>query len=450
MTEWFGTDGVRGEANGSLLTASFIQELGKATGGNLPESPQRAVLASDGRISADLFENALGSGLMSSGIDVFNLGTLPTPGLSYLTRENDVATGLMISASHNPFTDNGVKGFQPTGEKWTPQWEEAIEQAMLAERDFTVKGEAIGSEFVPATSPDDYVKALQSSLREFEGHVVMDCANGATSGWAEKVFEDRCSRLTLIHDQPSGTNINENCGSLHPESLSRTVVEENADVGFAFDGDGDRVVAVDKQGNIVDGDVLLYMLAVHFSAAGKLPDRGLVITVMSNLGLRKALEDKEINYEVVGVGDRNVYNQMVDNGWRIGGEQSGHIIDRQWLPTGDGMRTACSVLKVLQRTDTTLTEWNHRVEEYPQVLHNIKVPQKPELERLKQSTETIENVEEALGGDGRVLVRYSGTEPLARIMLEGPDRELLDQYAGEIGDVMKSEIQDIAELNNDD
>ena len=445
MTEWFGTDGLRAKTNGDFLTEQFVQCLARAIATTGSDVPRRALLAQDGRISGDMLRASLASGLMSAGWDVGDLGVLPTPGLAYLTRENDVSDGLMISASHNPYYDNGIKGFQPTGEKWTKDREETIESVQRSDQINRCVNERIGRYVSMARGVDNYIADLSQSFRGFEGHVVLDCANGATSSWAEKVFTDRCGKLTMIHHQPNGLNINESSGSMHPETLKNKVKSAGADIGFAFDGDGDRVVAVDDRGDLVNGDVLIYMLACHFSAANQLPGEGVIFTVMSNLGLRQALEAKNINYQVVGVGDRNVYNRMVENGWRLGGEQSGHLIDRQWLPTGDGIRTACSVLRVLQRTNTPISEWNDRVKQYPQILHNIPVPAKLPLEQLEETSREIEQVENRLGEEGRILVRYSGTEPVARVMLEGSNPDDLEQYAHSIGEQLETEINQTVE-----
>lgn len=441
MTRWFGTDGIRGEANSAPLTPEFLVRLGQALGEFWSDAKEdRVAVGTDGRLSGDMVRESLSAGLMSRGMNVGRLGLVTTPALSYLTRENNVAGGVMISASHNVFSDNGIKCFQPTGEKFTEEQEAQVEAYLdsLPEREIT--GQAVGRQ----TQLDYQLKDYRSTVRKTElysGHVVVDCANGAGSKVASVVLEEHVDTLTVLNDHPSGTNINEDAGSLHPDILSETIRNEGADIGFAFDGDGDRVIAVDSSGEVINGDVLMYMLASYFSENEALPENGIVITVMSNIGLRQALERRDIQYEVVGVGDRNVYQSMNKNGWRLGGEQSGHIIDREWLPTGDGLRTLISVLETLENTEKSLSEWNREIEVFPQVLHNINVPEKPPLDTLQRSGEEIDRVENELGSDGRVLVRYSGTEPVARIMLEGPDEGKLEDYARKIGETMNEEIK---------
>jgi phosphoglucosamine mutase len=438
MTRWFGTDGIRGMAGEEPLVPSFLVRLGQALGTRWSGAEQPVFLGHDGRISADMLKGALATGLTSVGCDVAHLGLVSTPALSWLTDRSSVAGGLMISASHNEFSDNGVKCFQETGEKFTPEQEEDVESHLRQEAFELAKGASLGRFLDRGGELDRYVEAFEEQ-GTYQGHVVVDCANGGTSEIARRVLQDRVRSLTLINHQPDGTNINENAGSLHPESLSETVRREDADVGFALDGDGDRLIAVDEEGAIVNGDVLMLMLAETFCH----DDGGMVMTVMSNLGLRKALEERGVNYEVVGVGDRNVYRRMVDRGWRIGGEQSGHIIDREWLPTGDGLRTITSVLDVLDRSGRSLAGWNDEIEVYPQVLHNIEVNQKPPLDDLSETTDEITRVENELGESGRVLVRYSGTEPVARIMLEGPDEDQLNEWAESIGRTMEREINQL-------
>lgn len=434
MTRWFGTDGIRGRANREPLTPSFICDLGQALG-KLWNHQGTAVLATDGRLSGDLVRGALSSGLMSAGIDVAYLGNVTTPALSFLARENETVGGVMISASHNEFSDNGIKCFQPSGEKFTEEMERTVEEHLESGKFERVEGEGVGSYCELERGVETYLDRLSGNV-VYDGHVVVDCANGASSDLVPRFMSELASDVTVINNQPDGTNINEESGSLHPETLVEAVETHEAEAGFALDGDGDRVIGVDERGTPVNGDALMNMLAASFCGEGE----GIVVTVMSNLGLRKGLDSQGIQYEVVGVGDRNVYRRMKQRDWRLGGEQSGHIIDREWLPTGDGLRTLVSVLEILSKNDKTMSEWNNEIEDFPQVLHNIEVDSKPELESLDRTNETINRVERKLGDRGRVLVRYSGTEPVARIMLEGPDEQELNQMAKEIGEVMATEI----------
>lgn len=443
MGNLFGTDGIRGTANESPLTPDSLARLGQAFGTYWQQrkSSNRVLLAHDSRLSHDLLESALISGLISTGMDPQKLELSSTPALSFLCRENHLAGGIMISASHNPFEDNGVKPLQASGEKFSVQQEKDVAEIFSTGEYDTQTGKHLGQVVPRENWVSNYIQELTEGHQEFPGHVVVDCANGGTSRIAPTVLESVTRTLTVLNDQPSGTNINDNAGSLHPEVVAEAVRDEGADLGFALDGDGDRVVAVDEKGDVADGDVILYLLANTFSDQQKLPDSGLVITSMSNLGLRLILEQNNLKYEVVGVGDRVVYSKMKQLNWRLGGEQSGHIIDREWLPTGDGVRTILSVMEALIRSGRPLSDWDEDIEKYPQVLHNIDVDRKPPLEDLTETQNCIQSVEEKLGREGRVLVRYSGTEPVARIMLEGTDEGQLHRLAGEIGDTLQEELR---------
>ncbi len=446
-TTLFGTDGIRGEANQEPLTPETVLEVGRALSRFLrEEEPERKVLLGhDGRRSGDLLMSALSAGFLSTGTSVVRIGLCSTPALAYLTREYPLSGGVMVSASHNPFYDNGIKPFRSTGEKLRDDHEGRIE-GYLTENPGTADRRAYRDEIGRITRRSawvsHYLEALSRDREPTSLHVVVDCANGGTSPLAPPVLEAVCDDLTLIHDDPDGLNINDQAGSLHTESLVETVRETGADVGFAFDGDGDRVTAVDHRGDVVDGDVLLYLLANDFAAKDALPDDGVVITTMSNLGLRRALESEGVQYDVVGVGDRHVYRSMQEHGWRLGGEQSGHIIDREWLPTGDGLNTVLAVLEALEAGDRDLSEWSDRLDLFPQVLHNVEVPSKPSLDSLSSTRERIRDIERELGDQGRIFVRYSGTEPVARIMLEGINEESLREFAEDLGDLMQREIRE--------
>lgn len=447
----FGTDGIRGEANKEPLIPRKVARVGQSLGTywRRESTSSKVIVGHDGRLSQDLVRSALVSGLVSSGIAVQKLGFCSTPCLSYLARNNRVAGGVMISASHNPYYDNGLKPITGTGEKFTEAVEAEVMNIFESE-DFTraTRGD-LGQVFPRESWVSDYIEGLSDRALDFPGHVVVDCANGGTARLAAPVLAPHCEELTVINDEPTGKNINDEAGSLHPEVVAERVQEEDADLGFALDGDGDRVVAVDETGTPTNGDVLMYLLAASFKADGELDGNGLVMTSMSNLGLRLALEESNIDYEITGVGDRLVFQKLAETDWRLGGEQSGHIIDRDWLPTGDGLNTLIGVMNAMIKTAKPLSHWLDEVEMYPQVLHNIDVESKPPLKNLPETREEIESIEEELGRTGRVLVRYSGTEPVARIMLEGEDEETLNTLAGRIGETMKTELNNYEDTDND-
>ncbi len=440
MPRLFGTDGVRGEVNREPLLPGTIFALGRAlaTYWYRVTDKRLVVLGHDGRLSADLLQNLISAALQGAGFKVANLGLCSTPALSFLTRMRETAGGIMISASHNSFYDNGIKPFSSTGEKFSETQEEEVE-TLLAKEDFElVYREELGRSIFAGEWLSEYREALSNRSIFYPGRILVDCANGGTSPLAPSLLEKFCNSAYFVNTEPDGTNINQDCGSLNVENLKQMVRGKDADLGFAFDGDGDRVLAIDEKGEVVDGDTLMYMLASY--AREKEKDfGGLIITVMSNYGLRSLLDEKGINYEIVDVGDRNVFHRLQENQWRLGGEQSGHIIDRDWLPTGDGLRVLVKILEILQAGDKKLYEWNQQVPEYPQVLKNFEVPSKPPLENLSNSRKMINNYEENLG-EGRILVRYSGTEPIVRVMLEGKNEEQLVEYAETIGNEIVREI----------
>ncbi len=451
MSQLFGTDGIRGEVNREPLLPGKILQVGlglgeywkrTGTGSNYP-----IIIGHDSRLSGTYLEKLLSSALLGMGFDVLELDLISTPALSYLVKNRQTAGGIMISASHNPFYDNGIKPFQPGGEKFTDSQERMVEN-IISENSFDLAlRERIGSSCSELDWLDDYISALKSRPANYDGHVVIDCANGASSQIAPAVLEEKCGKLTVLNNNPDGTNINLDCGSLHVDELVSRVESSGADLGFAFDGDADRVLAVDEYGRVVDGDTLMYALVRNFSLDSE-EAGGLVITVMSNLGLRVSLEKAGIDYSVVGVGDRQVYEKMKDKNWRLGGEQSGHIIDRNWLPTGDGLNTVVNLLSLLENKEGLLADFNDEVPNYPQVLYNIEVESKPPLDELVETSKLIDEVESELGSEGRVLVRYSGTETLGRVMIEGSDEKEIKKHAIRISDLMQKEINQLGEKND--
>ncbi|MGM0381222.1 MAG: phosphoglucosamine mutase [bacterium] len=446
MENLFGTDGIRGEVNLPPLEPETILKIGQGLAefwrGN--EEKQRIIIGHDGRMSADYIQNLLAAALQGTGFKVENIGLTTTPGLAFVTAKREAAGGIMISASHNPYYDNGIKPFQATGEKFSDELESRVENIIQAGNNKLARREDIGVSEAKTGLLDDYVEHLVNKfMGGFNGSVLIDCANGGASNLVLPILEKICEKLTVINNEPSGQNINKNSGSLHLDTLKEKKKEVGADLAFALDGDGDRLLAVDEEDELVNGDSLLYMLASYLQKNEQLSG-GMVITVMSNLGLRRALQEAEIDFSVVGVGDRKVYRELLNRDWVLGGEQSGHIINRHHLPTGDGLNTLVAVLSILAAEEKNLADYNRMVPEYPQVLHNVKVDTKPPIMDLEKSQQKIEEIEDKLGEEGRVLVRYSGTEPVARIMLEGRDKQQLDDYARQIGQVMVEEINKYA------
>ena len=444
MAELFGTDGIRGEVNQGNLKPGKVLSIFRALASYWKQQAEKkaVVVGHDGRLSGSYLANLASAGVQSAGLKAARLGLCSTPALAFLTRLRPTAGGVMISASHNPFYDNGIKPFGKHGSKFTVEQEEEVED-LLAEGDFQLgQREEIGTAEDVNGWLSEYVEALSNRSVFYPGRILVDCANGGASELVPEVFEDNCNALVTVNDSPDGVNINKDCGSLNVEKLKTEVLQRDVDIGFALDGDADRLLAVDEKGAVVNGDVLMYMLAVTRANREKLG--GLVITVMSNLGLRNSLVRAGVDYQVVGVGDRQVYQRMREQGWRLGGEQSGHIIDRDWMPTGDGLHTLAAILEILANGEKDLYEWNSEVPDYPQVLLNFEVIDKPPLVQLQESSDKIEQIENKLGEEGRVLVRYSGTEPLVRVMLEGKDEAELEAYAREIGEAITAEINELS------
>ncbi|MGI9608760.1 MAG: phosphoglucosamine mutase [Acidimicrobiia bacterium] len=436
-TPRFGTDGVRGLANFDL-TPEVATAL--ARGVSLTLLPRRVYIGGDTRESGPMLEAALVAGFVSSGVDVLLLGVVPTPAVAAAVANGDDGTvGIMISASHNPYHDNGIKVFGPGGRKLTDADEADIEEAYMAflhrlpaePTPEIADGPIRPGSAISLASPTDYLgSVLQAADADLSAlTVVLDCANGAASPWARQIFERVCGTVHTIGDQPNGTNINDGVGSTSPEAVVAAVLEHNADVGLAFDGDADRLIAVDQRGGIVDGDRILALLAVDRKRRGKLPHDTVVVTQMSNLGFLRAMEVAGINVIVTGVGDRYVLEAMAQGGYALGGEQSGHVVCADLASTGDGMLAGLQLLSVMARTGRPLANLSgEAMTQYPQVLKNLKLNERhPELiERLGPD---IEAVERELADQGRVLVRMSGTEPLLRVMVEHADQSIADAAA---------------------
>jgi len=436
----FGTDGVRGVAN-SQLTPSLAFRLGQAGAYVLSkEHPHpRIVIGKDTRISGDMLEAALIAGICSVGADVLRVGVLPTPGIALLTRTLDVSAGVVISASHNPVQDNGIKFFASTGYKLPDQIEDEIESIVLnEEKPWEVP---IGGEVGRVIDINDagcrYVDFLKAAVGRLDGiKVVLDCANGAAAYVGPIVLKDVGVEVIPICNTPDGVNINANCGSTHPEQLQKAVLEHGADLGLAMDGDADRLIVVDEHGNILDGDFIMLICALAQKAKGTLAENSVVVTVMSNLGLHLALKEAGITIYETQVGDRYVMEELLRTGAKLGGEQSGHIIFLDQNTTGDGLLTALHLLSVIKDRQIPLSQLASQMRRLPQVLLNATVQHK---ERLMQDERVLAKVKQAelvLGDQGRVLVRPSGTEPLIRVMVEGPDQQKLRELAQGVIDII--------------
>lgn len=445
MGKYFGTDGVRGVAN-SELTPELAFKLGRCGGYVLTKDKERpkVIIGRDTRISGHMLEGALVAGLLSIGAEVMRLGVISTPGVAYLTRALGAEAGVMISASHNPVQDNGIKFFGPDGFKLSDEQEEQIEMLMDQEVDTLPRpiGADLGQVSDYFEGGQKYLQFLKQTVdEEFTGlHIALDCAHGATSSLATHLFADLDADVSTIGTTPNGLNINDGVGSTHPETLAAFVKEKGADVGLAFDGDGDRLIAIDENGEIVDGDQIMYICAKHLKEQGLLKDDTVVSTVMSNLGFYKALEAQGIKSVQTKVGDRYVVEEMKKNDYKLGGEQSGHIIFLDYNTTGDGLLTAIQLVNIMKLTGKKLSELASEVEKYPQLLVNVKVTDKHQVMENEKVKAIIEEVENEMAGNGRILVRPSGTEPLVRVMAEAPTKEACQQYVEKIVEVIRTEM----------
>lgn len=447
--KYFGTDGVRGVAN-QTLTPELAFKLGRYGGYVLTQHAKdsaqapRVLVARDTRISGQMLEQALIAGLLSVGIEVFSLGVITTPGVAYLVRLQAADAGVMISASHNPVQDNGIKFFGGDGYKLSDDQEEEIEALLEKDEDTLPRPSAKGlgtlnnyregalkyTQFLEQTIPDDL-----SGMK-----IAVDGANGSTSALVSRLFADLGADFETMATSPNGLNINDGVGSTHPEALAKFVVETNAQVGVAFDGDGDRCIAVDELGNIIDGDKIMYICGKYMSQRGRLKKDTIVTTVMSNIGLYKAMEQNELNSVKTKVGDRYVVEEMRKSGYNVGGEQSGHVVFLDFNTTGDGMLTALQLLNVIKQTGKPLSKLAAEVTTYPQELVNVRVTDKKLALENQKIKDVIAQVEEKMGDEGRVLVRPSGTEDLLRVMAEAKTQEEVHDYVMQIVDVVEAEI----------
>jgi len=441
MGKYFGTDGFRGEANVDL-NVMHAYKVGRFLGHYFGKDHKaKIVIGKDTRRSSYMFEYSLVAGLTASGADAYLLHVTTTPSVSYVVRTEGFDCGIMISASHNPFYDNGIKIINGSGYKMEASIEEMIEEYIDSPEDnlpFATR-ENIGKTVDYSMGRNRYIGYLISlATRSFENiRVGLDLANGSATTVAKGVFDALGAKTYVINNEPDGTNINRNCGSTHIEQLQKFVVDNGLDIGFAYDGDADRCFAVDEMGNIVDGDKILYICGVYLKQNNELVNNTVVTTVMSNLGLYKALEKKGIKYEKTAVGDKYVFENMMANGHVLGGEQSGHIIFRKNAVTGDGILTSLKVMEVMLESKTTLSQLHKEVVSYPQLLVNVRVRDKRTALEDKAVSQLIKEIEKELGDDGRILVRGSGTEPVVRVMVEAASQELCSEYVDRVVNLMK-------------
>jgi len=449
MARLFGTDGVRGKAGAYPLDPPTVRRLGAALvrvlrhdgSANRVSGPLRFLSGRDTRESGTWIEQELAAGMVGEGAALVSAGVVPTPAIAYLTPRQGFTAGVVISASHNPFGDNGIKVFSGAGEKFTEVLERQVE-AMMDDASWSVSPDAAS---VPAVDyREEYerhlVEILPPASRRAGMKIAVDCANGATTTVAPQIFAHLGFDASFIGVDPDGRNINLDCGSTHPEGLSRRVVEGGFEMGIAFDGDGDRAIFVDATGAIVDGDAVMLMCAKGLKAEGRLKGNAVVATVMSNIGLELALRDAGMGIVRCPVGDKYVMEEMLRRGLSLGGEQSGHIIFADYLFTGDGLATALSVLRVMAASGRTLADLGSEMTAYPQVLMNLRVKEKVDLSTVPEVAAVMQSVEGRLEGNGRLLVRYSGTEPLLRVMLEGRDQAEIRRWGQEILDAVKQHV----------
>lgn len=444
MGKYFGTDGVRGIANKDL-TPEIAFKIGRIAGHIFTKEGKqpRVLIGLDTRISGPMFEGALLSGFMSVGSEVMLLGTISTPGVAYLTKVTNADIGVMISASHNSYEDNGIKIFGPNGFKLTDELESEIER-LMEEEDTLPRpaGEQLGVLSKYFEGSQKYLSYLQETIdNDFTDiHVGLDCANGATSSLAAHLFADLDAEIYTIGNNPNGMNINDGVGSTHPEKMQELVKNKELDIGLSFDGDGDRLIAVDEKGNIVDGDQIIYICAKYLHETEQLEKNTVVTTVMSNLGFYKAMEELGVDVVTADVGDRYVMEKMRDDGYNFGGEQSGHVIFLNHSTSGDGMLTGVQLINIMKETGKKLSELAEGMTIFPQVLKNVRVANKQEALQHPEIVAAIEEVKAELGAEGRVLVRPSGTESLIRVMVEAETEEACKKYVNQLIQVIETAL----------
>lgn len=447
MKRFFGTDGIRGKANSKPLTVDFVLKLGQSTAKLFKNSNKKhsIVIGKDTRISGYIYENAMVAGLCSMGINAIMVGVLPTPAIAYLTKSLRADAGVVISASHNPYYDNGIKFFSADGFKLSDDLEEKIEEYLI--KPLEVDPNILGKAYRIETAIWRYVEYTKTTFDKdisLKGlKIVVDCANGATYKVAPLALTELGADVVVINNKPDGYNINLNCGSTHPEIVAKKVCEEKAHLGIAFDGDGDRVIFVDEKGEIIDGDIIMGICAIYMKNKNTLNKSAIVTTVLSNIGLSISLKEKGITVYNCPVGDRYVVETMLKENINLGGEQSGHIVFLDHNTSGDGLISALQLLKIIVKNNKPLSEIKKSIKLLPQVQRNLKVESKISLDKLCKTNELLKTIESNLKGEGRVLLRYSGTENALRIMLEGNSRDKINEFAVNLENVAKNEIEQL-------
>lgn len=448
MERLFGTDGIRGQANCYPITAEVALQVGKAIGHVYQATghgSRRAVIGKDTRLSGYMLETALTSGLVSMGMDVLLVGPVPTPAVAHLTRSMAADVGLMLTASHNPSDDNGVKIFGSDGFKISDDVENEITRH-VSSGELTsdhIRSDQLGKAYRIDDARGRYIEFAKSTIKNQDlggMKVVLDCANGAAYQMAPLIFKELGAKVTKSFVEPDGYNINNGCGALHPETVAKVVAEQKADVGIAFDGDADRVIFCCEHGSVVDGDRILAMCAIDFKARRQLVNDTLVVTTMTNLGLHEAMRRHSIRVDVTDVGDRQVIDRMRRTGLNVGGEKSGHVIFMDYATTGDGIITALQVLKLMKQQKVSLSELANCMTEYPQKLVSLKVRERKPLDTLPNLVRTMDHCTQALGADGRMVVRYSGTEEKIRLLVEARTDEVVNRWIGELTGAVKKDL----------
>ena len=443
MSNFFGTDGIRGEVGKSPITADVLLKVGWAVGSVLKEQNENAsvIIGKDTRVSGYLFESALEAGFLSAGVNVGMLGPMPSPAIAYLTQAFGATAGVVISASHNPFQDNGVKFFSSKGVKLSDDTQKAIEKKISMPMT-SVDSASIGKAKRYEQAVGRYIEFCKSTFDKScdlsNLNIIIDCANGATYHIAEDVFTELGASVSMINNSPDGYNIKRDCGATDTKHLQKVVLENNADLGIAFDGDGDRLIMVDHKGHQVDGDELVFIIANAWKESGDLKSKTVVGTKMTNLGIQSAFADAGISFIEADVGDRHVMNQLIKHKAVLGGEGSGHIICLNKSTSGDGVIAALQVLEVMSKTGKNLNDLKSRFTKYPQVLINIKTKSKVNLQGESKLTQAVNSIESKLSNTGRILIRESGTEPLIRVMVESANYKLAKDSAEELAEIIKT------------
>ena len=448
MGKLFGTDGIRGVANIFPMTPEMVLSIGKATAHVFKEKcgkeKPKFVIGKDTRLSGYMIENALASGIVSVGADVLLVGPMPTPAIAHLTKTLNADAGIVLSASHNPAEDNGIKIFSENGHKLSDNVEDEIEKYVLSGKIKTehIKGDLIGKAHRVDDAKERYIEFAKASVESMSMkglRVILDCANGAAYNTAPHILSELGAEVVVLNDRPDGLNINLDCGALHPEKMMEVVKEENAHIGIALDGDADRVIVCDENGKSVDGDHIIAICAINMKEKGTLKKNSVVVTIMTNKGFDIAMAKERIKVVKTKVGDRYVVDEMRKKGYVLGGEQSGHIIFSNYTTTGDGMISALQLLRIMKERGEKLSKLAECMKSLPQVLVNVDVKEKKDISKLKVN-KNIKDAESKLGEKGRVLVRYSGTQNLCRIMIEGENKREIQKIADDIAKTMKKEL----------